>query len=167
MLEINKQKFDVKSAEINFRQRNYNEKSYITVNITTDFFPSIVNDQVVYGNIDLKIDLEGIKSIENLVNKEYNGEIGTINISVNNDGIWESNNIENFKVVFTNREDKYLSFKISAKDFEYEDKARMISLNTTSTSEEDLQTKFDLKDFHLRAIKREVGKSVISKYFIK
>ena len=167
MLEINKQIFDVKSAEINFRQRNYNEKSYITVNITTDFFPSIVNDQVVYGNIDLKIDLEGIKSIEDLVNKEYNGEIGTINISVNNDGIWESNNIENFKVVFTNREDKYLSFKISAKDFEYEDKARMISLYTTSTSEEDLQTKFDLKDFHLRAIKREVGKSVISKYFIK
>lgn len=167
MLEINKQEFDIKSAEINFRQRNYNDKSYITVNITTDFFPSIVNDQVVYGNIDLKIDLEEIKSIEDLIGKEYKGEIGTINISVNNDGIWESNNIEDFKVKFITREDRYLSFEISAKDFEYKDKARMISLYTTSTSEEDLQTKFDLKDFHLRAIKREVGKSVISKYFIK
>ena len=43
----------------------------------------------------------------------------------------------------------------------------MISLYTTSTSKEELEKKFSLKDFYKQTIQREIGKSVITKYFIK
>lgn len=167
VLKINNYEFEIKFSEINFRQRNYNGKSYITVNITNEFFPSLVKDNIVYGSCDIKIDLEGIKSIDDLVSKEYQGQIGTLNISVNNDGIWETNAIEDFSVKFTKREDKNLCFQITGKDFIYEDSSRMNSLYTTSTSKEELEKKFDLKDFYKQTIQREIGKSVITKYFIK
>lgn len=167
VLKINNYEFEIKFSEINFRQRNYNGKSYITVNITNEFFPTLVKDNIVYGSCDIKIDLEGIKSIDDLVGKEYHGQIGTINISVNNDGIWETNAIEDFSVKFAKRESKNLFFQITGKNFIYEDSSRMISLYTTSTSKEDLEKKFSLKDFYNQTIRREIGKSIIIKYFIK
>lgn len=167
VLKINNYKFEIKFSEINFRQRNYNGKSYVTVNITNEFFPTLVKENIVYGSCDIKIDLEGIKSIDDLVDKEYHGQIGTINISVNNDGIWETNAMEDFSIKFIKRENKHLFFQINGKDFIYEDSSRMISLYTTSTSKEELEKKFDLKDFYTKTIQREIGKSVITKYFIK
>jgi len=167
VLKINNYEFEMKFSEINFRQRNYNGKSYITVNLINEFFPTLVKENIVYGSCDIKIDLEGIKSIDDLVGKKYHGQIGNIHISVNNDGIWETNAIEDFSVEFTKREQKNLFFKIEGKDFVYDDSSRMVSLYTTSTSKEDLKKKFALKDFYQQTIQREIGKSVITKYFIK
>lgn len=167
VLKINNYEFEIKFSEINFRQRNYNGKSYITVNLTNEFYPTLVRNNIVYGSCDIKIDLEELKSIDDLVGKEYQGQIGTLNISVNNDGIWETNAIEDFSVKFIKRENKNLFFQIIGKDFIYEDSSRMISLYTTSTSKEELEKKFSLKDFYKQTIQREIGKSVITKYFIK
>ncbi len=167
MLKINSYEFEIKFSEINFRQRNYNGKSYITVNITNEFFPTLVKKNIVYGSCDIKVDLENIKSIDDLVEKEYQGQIGTIHISVNNDGIWETNAIEYFSIKFVKRENKNLFFQIMGKDFIYEDSSRMISLYTTSTSKEDLEKKFSLKDFYSQIVQREIGQSIITKYFIK
>lgn len=167
MLKINNYEFDVKFSEINFRQRNYNGTSYLTVNITNEFYPELVNGNIVYGSIDIKIDLDQIRSINDLVGKTYDNDIGTIHMSVNNDGVWETNTLENFKVEFKNRDNKTLSFKITGKDFIYEDTSRMVSLFTTSTTKEELEKNFDLSDFYNETVKREMSKSVITKYYIK
>ncbi|MCI8588818.1 MAG: hypothetical protein HFG40_04120 [Bacilli bacterium] len=167
MLKINNYEFEIKFSEINFRQRNYNGKSYITVNITTEFFPSLVKQNIVYGSVDIKIDLDGIHGIDELVSKSFKGDIGTINISVNNDGIWETNAIEDFTIQFLEREGRNLSFEIQGKDFIYNGSSRMVSLFTTSTSKEELGKKFNLKDFYEQSIEREIGKSIITKYFVK
>lgn len=167
MLKINNYEFDIKFSETNFRQRNYNDQSYITVNITSEFFPSLVKENIIYGAVDIKIDLTEIKSIDDLVGKEYKGDIGKLHISVCNDGVWEENNIEDFEIKFEKRNQKELSFEIIGKDFYYKDSSRMISLYTTSTKEEDLKKVFDLKDFYQQTTKREIGKSTITKYFIK
>ncbi len=167
MLKINHCSFDVKFAEINFRQRNYQGKSYVTVTITNEFFPSIVNDNVVYGSVEIKIDLEKIHKIEDLLSKTWGKESGSISISVNNDGVWESNSLDDFQITFEKRENKELFFHITGTDFEYQDSARMVSLFTTSTDEKDLEKKFSLKDFYKKPIKREIGDKVILKYFIQ
>lgn len=167
MLKINNYEFETKFSEINFRQRNYNGKSYITVNITTEFFPTLVKQSIVYGSVDIKIDLEEIHSIDDLLSKSFQGDVGTIHISVNNDGIWETNTIEDFSIHFLERKDRNLFFEIQGKDFIYNDSSRMISLFTTSTSKEELTKKFDLKDFYEQTIEREIGKSIVTKYFIK
>ncbi len=167
VLKINNYEFDIKFSEINFRQRNYHGKSYITVNITNEFFPTLVNESIVYGSTDIKIDLEEIKSIDDLIEKKYTGQLGTINISVNNDGVWETNSIEEFSIHFLKREKKYLFFEVTGKDFYYKDSSRMVSLYTTSTSVDDLKKKFSLKDFYNQSVQREIGKSIVTKYFIK
>lgn len=167
MLKINNYEFDIKFSETNFRQRNYNDQSYITVNITSEFFPTLVNNNIVYGALDIKIDLTDIKSIDNLVGREYKGDIGKLHISVSNDGIWEENNVEDFEIKFEKRDGKELFFEITGKDFYYKDSSRMVSLYTTSTKEEELKKVFDLKDFYEQTTKREIGKSTITKYFIK
>lgn len=167
MLKINNYEFCLKSAEINFRQRTYMEKSYITVNIETEFFPIIYNESILYGNVSIKVDLANISSINDLIDKEFSKDIGTIQICVNNDGIWENNIIENFKVKFKKRDKKLLHFEIEAKDFIYKDCATMVSLYTTSTSEENLKKVFDLTDFYDKTFKKQIGSSLITKYFIK
>ena len=71
MLEIKKHSFKEKFTEINIRQRNYENQSFITVQFTTEFYPSIVNDQIVSGAIDLKLDLSDIHALDDLSSKKY------------------------------------------------------------------------------------------------
>lgn len=167
VLKINNYEFEIKFSEINFRQRTYNGKSYITVNIMNEFFPTLVKENIVYGSTDIKIDVEEIHSIDEFIGKEYNGQIGTIHISVNNDGVWETNAVEDFSVKFIKREKKNLFFQITGKDFVYEGSSRMVSLYTTSTSKEELEKKFNLKDFYTQTVQREIGKSTVTKFFIQ
>ena len=104
MLEIKKHPFKEKFTEINIRQRNYERKSFITVQFTTEFYPSIVNDQIVSGAIDLKLDLSDIHALDDLSLKKYQGDIGSLTISVNNNGIWEHQTLDQFEVTFGKRE---------------------------------------------------------------
>lgn len=167
MLKINGYSFPIKFEEVHFRQRNYNGKSYITFNLINEFFPIFANDNIVYGGVDIKVDIEELKSINDLINQKYQGKIGSINISVNNDGIWETNIIEDFTIKFTKRNDKKISFEIKGKDFEYKSNATMVSLLTTTPEKEKISKKFDLSDFYDKVTTREIGKSTITKYFIK
>jgi len=167
MLKINNYEFDIKFSETNFRQRNYNNQSYITINITSEFFPSLVKESIIYGAVDIKIDLTEIKSIDDLIGKEHKGDIGKLHISVCNDGIWEENTIKDFEITFEKRCGKDLFFEIKGKDFYYKDSSRMVSLYTTSTKPEELEKCFNLEAFYNQTTKREIGKSTITKYFIK
>ena len=62
MIKIENSKFSEKFTEINIRQRMYENKSFITLIINTEFFPTIVGDNVVSGNIEIKLDVNEIKS---------------------------------------------------------------------------------------------------------
>lgn len=167
MLKLNNFEFEVKYAEINFRQRNYQGKSYVTINITNEFFPKMIGESILYGSVEAKIDLPDIHKIDDLVSKTWEKDIGSVFLSVNNNGVWESTALKEFKVTFEKREKQYLYFRITGEDFLYEGSARMISLYTTSTEEKDLEKKFSLKDFYPKAIHQSIGDKVILRYFVK
>lgn len=167
MLEIKKHPFKEKFTEINIRQRNYERKSFITVQFTTEFYPSIVNDQIVSGAIDLKLDLSDIHALDDLSLKKYQGDIGSLTISVNNNGIWEHQTLDQFEVTFGKREKNEIPFQIQAKDLVLDSVGTIVSLYTTSTAEKKLEKEFDLSDFYSQIIRKEIGKSTIIRFIAK
>lgn len=167
MLEIQKNKFEIKYTDINIRQRIYQKDSYVTLIINTEFYPSLIEENVISGSIDIKLDLKNVKSLEDLVNTSYSGDIGSVTISVNNDGVWEHKSYDKFKISISKRNGKLLDFDLEAEDCKLKTKGRIISLYTTSTSQEELSQNFDLKDFQNFPITKEIGNSKISRYYIK
>lgn len=167
MLEIQKNKFEIKYTDINIRQRMYHDDSYITLMINTEFYPSLVDENIISGSIDIKLDLKNIKSIDDLSNTNYSGAIGNVTISVNNDGIWEHKSYDKFKIKIDKRNGKQIDFELDAKDCKLKTTGRIISLYTTSSSQDDLAQNFDLKDFHVIPTVKEIGNSKISRYYIK
>ena len=167
MLKINNETFEIKYTEINFRQRMYNKKSYITVNIMTEFYPSIVDERVISGSIDIKLDLNGIKSIDDLLDKKYAGDIGCVTISINNDGVWEHNICDKYEIELMSRKGKSLKFKLKTDNCVLNTEGTMVSLYTTSSTAKQLSKNFDLKDFLNNPIIKQIGNSTISRYFLK
>lgn len=165
MLKIKNTEFKEKFTEINLRQRNYQDQSYITVQFTTEFYPKIVSDQIVSGAIDIKLDLSHIQSLDDLSEQKYKGEIGSITISINNHGVWEHQTVETFELSFGKRDADEISFVVRAKDLSFESIGTIVSLYTTSTDR--LDEVFEMKDFYPQVLKKEIGKSTISKYIVK
>ena len=58
MLKIEKSKFTEKFTEINIRQRMYKNKSFITLIINTEFYPSLVGENLVSGAVETKLDIK-------------------------------------------------------------------------------------------------------------
>lgn len=167
MLKINKIKFKEKFTEINIRQRMYKKKSFITLMVTTEFFPSLVGEALVSGVIEVKLDIQGIKSLNDLVGKNYKGDIGSVTISANNDGIWEHQSYEQFEFSILKRAGRELSFVLKTEIGELKTKGVMVNLYTTSSTEKEIANNFDLSDFYEKPIVKEIGNSQIRKYFVK
>lgn len=167
MLKIQNNEFQIKYTEINIRHRLYQEESYITLIINTEFFPSLIDDQVISGSVEIKLDLKDIKSLSDLESKEYKGDIGNVTISINNDGIWENESKDEFEIKIKNINDKKLEFELKTDNCQLATLGNIISLYTTSTSHDKLSENFDLKDFHNKPIIKEIGNSKIYKYYLK
>lgn len=167
MIKIENSKFSEKFTEINIRQRMYENKSFITLIINTEFFPTIVGDSVISGNVEIKLDVNNVKSLDDLTNKNYNGDIGKVTISVNNDGIWEHITKENFELSIKERKGRNLKFSLKTDNCKLETTGVMVSLYTTSTSEQELKNNFNLNDFYDKAIIKEIGSSKVFKYIVK
>lgn len=167
MLKIENVEFREKFTEINIRQRMYEGNSFITMVINTEFYPSLVKENIVSGVIEVKLDIDGIKSLDDLVNKSYDGDIGKVTISVNNNGIWEHNTKDKFKVEIKSRNGRELEFLLETDNCTLETTGILVSLYTTSTGNEELKKNFDLSDFYENSVDKEIGSSKIIKYFVK
>lgn len=167
MLKIRNVEFKEKFTEINIRQRMYQGKSYITLMVVSEFYPSLIGKQIVSGTIEAKIDMEDISCIDDLVGKKLNGEIGSVTISVNNDGIWEHQSFDNFVFEIIKRNGRELSFILSTEEGVLDINGVMVSLYTTSTSKEELSKVFSLSDFYSSVVEKEIGKQKVFKYFVK
>lgn len=167
MLKIEKSNFSEKFTEINIRQRMYKDKSYITLMINTEFYPSLVGENLVSGVIETKLDIEGINSLSDLVGKSYKGDIGSVTISVNNDGIWEHQVKDNFEVTITELRGRKLSFELKTDNCTLKTTGVMVSLYTTSSNQEELSKNFDLSDFYDNPIIKTIGNNEVRKYFVK
>lgn len=166
MLKIENTNFLEKFTEINIRQRMYEGKSYITLIINTEFYPSLVNNNMVSGNIEVKLDLESIKSINELINKKFSGDIGKVTISVNNNGIWEHKTFDEFNVKINKRDNRILNFNLNTDNCVLETNGVIVSLYTT-TNEKELKKEFDLTDFYENPTIKEIGNNKIIKFYVK
>lgn len=167
MLEIEKSNFSEKFTEINIRQRLYKEKNFITLMITTEFYPSLVGDRLVSGGIEVKLDIQDIKSLDDLVGKRYKGDIGSVVISVNNDGIWEHQTYNDFEVTISKRNGRKLMFELKTDNCILKTTGVMVSLYTTSSTEKQLRENFDLGDFYENPVVKTIGNNEVMKYFVK
>lgn len=167
MLKIENIEFREKFTEINIRQRMYEGNSFITMIINTEFYPSLVKENIVSGVVEVKLDINGIKSLDDLVGKSYNGDIGKVTISVNNNGIWEHESKDKFSVSINKRNGRELEFSLETDNCKFDTTGIMVSLYTTSTSNDELKKNFDLSDFYENSVDKEIGNSKIIKYFVK
>lgn len=167
MLKIENSKFCEKFTEINIRQRMYQGKSFITLMITTEFYPSLVENQVVSGVVEVKVDISDIYSLSDLEDKSYKGDIGSVVISVNHDGIWEHQTQDNFEFIILKRCGRELKFKLKTTNCVLNTTGVIVSLYTTSSMEKQLSQNFDLKDFYDNSVVKEIGNNKIIKYFVK
>ena len=167
MLKIKNINFKEKFAEAHLRQRIYEGNSYITLMTTIEFYPKLVDDSIISGAIDIKVDMKDIHSLKDLENKELSGNIGSITISVNNDDIWEHNKSDNFSIKLGKIRGRELEIKLKTEECELDTTLELISLYTTSSKEEELKKVFSLDDFYSKTLEKKVGTSQIIKYFVK
>lgn len=167
MLEIKKHNFNEKFIEGHIRQRLYENNSYITLIITSEFYPSLVNDSIVSGSLDIKVDLKDIHSLKELEDKKISGNIGSVTISVNNNGIWEHQTEDKFKIKLGKFKNRILDFSLETSVCKLDSSLNLISLYTTSTSIDKLKEVFSLDDFYDKAVIKKVGNSEIIKYYVK
>lgn len=167
MLEIKKNSFREKFTEINIRQRMYQKENFITLLINTEFFPSLVGENLVGGAIEVKLDIAGVSSLDELVGKSYNGDIGNVMISVNNDGVWEQQSQDNFMVDIVSRHGRELRFVLKTADCVLDTVGVMVSLYSTSSDEQELKKNFDLCDFYDKPVIKAIGNNQVRKYFVK
>ena len=167
MLKIKNINFKEKFAEAHLRQRIYEGNSYITLMTTIEFYPKFVNDSILSGALDIKVDMKDIHSLKDLEEKELKGEIGNVTISVNNDDIWEHEKSDNFSVKLGKIRNRELEFTLKTEECELSTTLELISLYTTSSKEEELKKVFSLDDFYSKTLEKKVGTSQIIKYFVK
>lgn len=167
MIKIQDIKFQEKFTEINIRHRLYKNKPIITLIINTEFYPAEYKGNVVSGALEAKIDIKGIRSLDDLVDKTYKGDIGSVTISVNNDGVWEHESKDNFEIEIKSRKNRKLEFTLTTDNCKLNTKGILVSLYTTSTSREQLIKEFDLDDFYDKPHIREIGNNKIYKFFVK
>lgn len=166
MLKIKNINFKEKFAEAHLRQRIYEGTSYITLMATIEFYPKFVNDSILSGALDIKVDMKDIHSLKDLENKELSGNIGSVTISVNNDDIWEHEKSDNFSVKLGKLKNRGLEFSLKTEDCELNTTLELISLYTTSSKEKELKESFSLDGFYPKTLEKKVGTSQIIKYFI-
>ena len=166
-IQIRNVEFKEKFTEINIRQRMYQEKQYITLLITTEFYPTLVNEQIVSGTVEAKIDMENVHCINDFVGKKLEGDIGNVMLSVYNDGIWEHQSQEQFQFEIKSRNGRELEFLLTMEDGILETKGTLVSLYSTSSSKEELAETFDLGDFYESFVEKKFGSKKIVKYFVK
>ena len=166
MLKIKNIEFKEKFAEAHLRQRIYEGTSYITLMATIEFYPKFVNDSILSGALDIKVDMKDIHSLKDLENKELSGDIGSVTISINNDDIWEHEKSDKFSVKLGKRRNRELEFTLKTEECELNTKLELISLYTTSSKEEELKESFSLDGFYPKTLEKKVGISQIIKYFV-
>ena len=167
MLKIKNINFKEKFAEAHLRQRIYEGNSYITLMTTIEFYPKLVDDSIISGAIDIKVDMKDIHSLKDLEEKELKGEIGNVTISVNNDDIWEHSKSDNFSIRLGKIKGRELEFTLKTEECELSTTLELISLYTTSSKEEEIKKVFSLDDFYSKTLEKKVGTSQIIKYFVK
>ena len=166
MLKIKNINFKEKFAEAHLRQRIYEGTSYITLMATIEFYPKFVNDSILSGALDIKVDIKDIHSLKDLENKELSGNIGSVTISVNNDDIWEHEKSDNFSVKLGKIRNRELEIILKTEECKLNTKLELISLYTTSSKEEELKESFSLDGFYPKTLEKKVGTSQIIKYFV-
>lgn len=167
MLEIEKSMFEIKFAEIHLRQRMYEKKSFVTVLATIEFYPTIVLDNVVEGSIEIKLDLSDITSLNDLSGKEYQGDIGNVTISVNNDGVWEHQSYDEFSMKFGKLKGRKIEFSCQTANCKLETTGTLVSLYTTTTGQKYLEKEFCLDQFYPNPIVKKIGSNEVYKYYVK
>ena len=167
MIKINNIKFEEKFSEANIRYRVFEDENVITLIINTEVYPSLFKDNVVCGAIEAKIDIEGINKVDDLENTKYEGRVGNVTISVNNNGVWEHESYEDFKVEIKDINNRKIKLSIKTDTLNMNTTATLVSLYTTSTSREKLLKRFNLDNFYDKPIIRKIGNNEVYKYFVK
>ena len=167
MIEIEKQKFREKFSEMNIRQRMFEGSSIVTFQIETEFFFFLVDNKIIKGLVDIKLDSKDIHDLNSLEDKTFTGDIGHVTISVNNNGIWEYQSIDIFQLSFGKKNGPQIQYTLDTDICHIQANTHIVSLYTTSSSKDTLKENFDMDDFYEICIEKQIGKNKICKYFVK
>ncbi|MBS7020563.1 MAG: hypothetical protein KH135_01645 [Firmicutes bacterium] len=169
MLKLNQEAFQIQFSECNLRQRNYQDKSFVSISIQTSYYPKMVGKEIVNGTIEMTLDVSNIHSLFDLENKSYTEEEIKVAISTSRNGAWTHDTFYDGKVSFQKRHGNTIEFSLTSEkgNLVLETTATIVSLYTTSTKEKDLKKVFDMNDFYEIPIRKEIQTREILKYIAK
>ncbi len=161
MLKLKETEFKIQFSELNIKQRLFEDKSYVTLELKTNFYPNF-SDYIVYGNIDVTIDCE-IKSLDDLVNSEF--KTGKVVINLNEDGKWNTYNFTEFNLKFGLKNMNEIDFTLKTDETVLEATTHITSLYTVGNKK--IEKYFNMNDFHEKPVVKEITNKQIYKFFTK
>ncbi len=161
MIKLKNNKLKLQYSELNLKQRLFEKESIVSLELKTSFYPSLIDEDIVFGSIDLTVDCN-IKSLQQLVGKEFNE--GKVVVNLNENGNWNSYTFYEFKAKFIELNDD-ITFELTFTDCEIKEKANITSLY--SIGNKDVSEYFDLSSFHKNPIVKQIANKEIFKYYKK
>ncbi len=167
MLKINNNEFQVSNSELNFRSRNYQGQTIVSIQGVMGFYPRQIGEQIVNGTIEFVFDTSSFISLDELSNQTY--EEGKLELALSKNGLWERETIYNVVAAFGERNGNKIPVKISLEKhgIAIDVELVMVSLYTTSTSEEQLKKSFNMNDFYEIPIRKKIQDHEVLKYIVK
>ncbi len=165
MLKIKNYDFEIKSSMMNIKQRTYQGESFVSAEVIVEFFPAIYEDAIISGSVTITLDANNIKSLNDLANKEFSGDIGKVTLSISKDSTWEHKNLFKYNLKFGKKVGNKISLEMSGEDCIVECDTTIVSL--FSTNVEKLSDVFDMSDFYDVYSEKTIGTSIIRKYIVK
>ncbi len=167
MLKIKNNEFQVSNSELNFRSRNYQGQAIVSIQGVMGFYPRQIGEQIVSGTIEFVFDTSSFISLDELSNQTY--EEGKLELALSKNGLWERETIYNVVAAFGERNGNKIPVKISLEKhgIAIDVELVMVSLYTTSTSEEQLKKSFNMNDFYEMSIRKKIQDHEVLKYIVK
>ncbi len=163
MIKLKNELVKLQSSELNIKQRVFEKQSIVTLELKTLFYPTLIDEQIVFGSIELTVDNSECKSLNDFLKTDFKD--GKVVVNLNEDGKWNTYTFYDFKIKFIKIEENDISFELEFTDCKISEKANITSLYTIGNK--NIAEYFDLSDFYEKPIVKEIANKEIFKFFKK
>lgn len=166
MLKIRNNEFQISTAELNLRSRNYQDQTIVSLQGIIGFYPRQFEDQIVSGTIEFTFDCSSLTSLSELSNTSF--QDGKLELALSKDGLWDRQTFYDVSVHFGTRTGNKISVQMEVESTVLlEVELIILSLYTTSTTEAEFKKSFDMSDFYEHPIRKKIQNHEVLKYIAK
>lgn len=163
MLKIKDNKFQVSTAELNLRKRTFEGQEIVSLQFQINFYPKQVNEEIVSGTVEVVVDIDDFKELNDINNQTYKGP-GKVQASVQINSVWETETYYDFTLTLGMRKKNQIEVTLVEKSntVSFKLPVTIISLYMVNPKEEYLSD-----DYYKIPIRKTINGKEIVKYIVK